>query len=306
MRAFVTGADGFIGRTLAARLAADGADVAGVDVADGDIAAPGPWQERAEGADVAVHTAAFVSMRDEPELAWRANVQGTRNALDAAIAGGASRFVHLSSIVTFGFHFPLGVTERHPVRHTGVPYMDTKIASEQVVLAAHAAGEIECTVVRPGDVYGPGSRPWTILPVQEIKAGRLVLPAGGRGMHSPVYVDDLVEGIVHAASSPAAAGQVLTLTGAEPIEIGAFFEHYGRLLGKRVRTAPTPVVLALAAAASRLSRGTEVTPAAVRYLTRTGTYSIEKARSLIGYEPAVTLDEGMRRTAAWLRAEGLV
>jgi nucleoside-diphosphate-sugar epimerase len=306
VRVFITGADGFIGGALAERLRADGHEVAGVDLADGDIAVPGPWQRRARGCDLAVHTAAFVSLRDEPEAAWRANVLGTRHALDAAVTGGAKRFVHLSSIVVFGNRFPDGVSERHPVHPNGVPYVDTKIASEQVVLAAHAAGEIECAVVRPGDVYGPRSRPWAVLPVEEMKANRLVLPARGRGIHSPVYVDDVVEGIRLAATSPAAAGQIFTITGAEAVQTRDFFEHYARLLGKSVRTAPTPVVAALAAVAGRLSRGSEVTPAAVRYMTRTGGYSIEKARTLLGYEPAVELEEGMRRTADWLRAEGLV
>ena len=71
------------------------------------------------------------------------------------------------------------MTEDHPIRPNGVPYVDTKVASEQVVLQAHAAGELACTVVRPGDVYGPGSRPWTFWPVEELARGRLLLPAMG-------------------------------------------------------------------------------------------------------------------------------
>ena len=151
--------------------------------------------------------------------------------LDAAVAGGAQRFVHLSSIVVFGFDFEGEVDERTPVRPNGVHYVDTKIASEQVVLAAHADGQVPCTIVRPGDVYGPGSRPWTIEPVRLLKAGQLVLPAGGRGMHSPVYVDDLVEGVVRAAAVPEAAGRIFTVTGAEPVTIGDFVAHYCRMLG---------------------------------------------------------------------------
>jgi nucleoside-diphosphate-sugar epimerase len=57
---------------------------------------------------------------------------------------------------------------------------------------------------------------------------------------------------------------------------------------------------------SLVARESEVTPAAALYLARTGTYSIDKARSLLGYEPAVGLDEGMERCEAWLRAEGLL
>ena len=78
----------------------------------------------------------------------------------------------------------------------------------------------------------------------------------------------------------------------------------------RVRTAPTRVLLALtgvqAAAERALSRPSEINPSAVRYLTRTGSYSIEKARRTLGYEPKVALEEGMRRSEAWLREQGLL
>ena len=70
--------------------------------------------------------------------------------------------------------------------------------------------------------------------------------------------------------------------------------------------APTAAVRALVWAMSAVSRDSEVTPAVVDYLTRRGTYSIERARSLLGFEPAVNLDEGMERTEEWLRAEGLL
>ena len=276
-------------------------------VVAGDVAGPGAWQEHAAGCDLVVHTAARVSFGSGLEQYWKPNVAGTRHALDAAVAGGAERFVHLSSVVTFGFDFPGGVDERRPVRLNGVPYVDTKVASEQVVLQAHAEGELACTVVRPGDVYGPGSRPWTVIPVEEIRARRLVLPAMGRGIFSPVYVDNLVDGIVLAASRPEGAGRVFTLTDGVGIESREFFRHYARMLGRRaVPVAPTAVVRALARAVALVRPGSEVTPAAVDYIARRGTYSIERARSLLGFEPAVGLDEGMERTEAWLRAEGLL
>jgi nucleoside-diphosphate-sugar epimerase len=312
---FITGALGFIGRRLAERYRAAGADVVGVDqrahaelgVVAGALSRPGSWQEAASDAELIIHTAALVGMGGDADAFWRANVLGTRNAIDAAARGGAGRFVHFSSIVAFGFDFQGSVDERHPVRPNGVPYVDTKVASEQVVLQAHAEGEIACTVVRPGDVYGPGSHFWTVTPVRELAARRSVLPAMGRGLLSPVYVDDLLDGVMLAGSRPEAEGQVFTLTGERSVETREFFGRYARMLGRRrVPRAPTPVVASLAAVLTRLSPDTEVTPAAVRYLARKGTYSIEKARSMLGYEPAVGLDEGMRRTELWLRSEGLV
>jgi nucleoside-diphosphate-sugar epimerase len=318
--AFITGASGFIGRALAERLREDGVTVGGVDieadpdrgVAGGDVSEPGPWQQAAKGANVVIHTAALVSNAGDHERAWRMNVAGTRRAVDAAVEAGAKRFVHFSSVRAFSDRdFPDGVDENWPVRPDGHTYVDTKIASEQVVLQAHAAGEIECTVIRPGDVYGPGSRPWVILPLEAIKANRFALPARGEGIFSPAYVDNLIDGVLLAATKKEGAGEVFTITDGVGISCAEFFGHYFRMLGtgepRTLPTAPALGVAALNLAAHKIAgKETEVRPAAIRYLTRTGTYSIAKARELLGYEPRVDLAEGMRRTEAWLRDEGLL
>jgi nucleoside-diphosphate-sugar epimerase len=316
---FVTGALGFIGGALAARLRAGGMQVRGMDVrADpamgvvaGDISRAGDWQQHARGCETVIHTAAIVSLRSGLDDFHRVNVQGTRHALEAALAGGASRFVQLSSVTVFGNDFPDGVTEEHPVRLLGVPYVDTKIAGEQVVLQEHAGGRLAVTVVRPGDVYGPGSRPWILTPLQELRRGRLLLPAGGHGVHSPIYIDDLIDGILAAIRTRAAEGEVITLAGGQGVSTGDYFGRIGAMIGRpRVRSAPDRALLALTgiqAAVDRL-RGApgEVNPNALRYLTRRGTYSIAKARALLGFEPRVSLDEGMDRSERWLRAEGLL
>lgn len=319
MRVFLTGAGGFIGQALAEGFRRQGAEVQGVDLAGdpaagtvaGDVAMPGDWQRHAAGCDLLVHTAAIVSLRSGLEDFHRVNVLGTRHALDAARDGGVPRFISLSSVTVFGNDFPDGVEESHPVRLLGVPYVDTKIAGEQVVLQAHAAGETQATIVRPGDVYGPGSRPWILTPLQELRRGRLVLPAGGRGVHSPIYVSDLVEGILAAASQPHGIGQVITLSGGVGVSTGEYFGRIAAMLGRDgVRTAPTPLLLALtkavATAEGLLGNPGEVNPNAIRYLTRRGTYSIEKARRLLGFQPQVDLETGMRACEEWLRERGLL
>ena len=316
---FITGASGFIGAALAEHYRARGATVRGVDraadprlgVVAGDVSIEGDWTRAMQGAELVVHTAAIVSLSGDPRRFWEVNVLGTRRVLDAAARAGVRRVVHLSSVTAFGFDFPDGADERWPVRPNGVPYVDTKVASEQVVLQAHASGEVACTVIRPGDVYGPRSRPWTVLPVELIRAGRMVLPAGGRGIFSAVYIDNLVNGIALAASSPGGAGQVFTITDGVGVTTSEFFGRYAALLGKGpLRSLPTAVAVPLAAAAGRLDRlfgkSTEVNRATAMYLARRGTYSIEKARGLLGYEPRVGLDEGFERTARWLLEQGLL
>jgi nucleoside-diphosphate-sugar epimerase len=243
-RVFISGASGFVGRALAARYRQLGSEVRGVDkVADlkqeviaGDTAQPGDWQEHAQDCDLFIHAAAIVSFTHDPRNIWEINVLGTRHALDAAIRGGAQRFLHISSVVAYSFDFPSDVTENYPVRCNGVPYVDSKVMGEQVVLQAHAAGEIDSTIIRPGDVYGPRSRPWTTRPVRLIKAGSLVLPLQGKGIFTPVYIENLVDGIILAAGSREAAGHVLNLTDGRGIENSTFFDYYARLLGKEIPT----------------------------------------------------------------------
>lgn len=314
MKAFVTGASGFIARRLIEALRAQGHEVCGVDlradtaadVVAGDVSQPGPWQDHAAGCDLVVHTAAIVSNAEGMDAQWRANTVGTRNAIDAAHRAGASRFVLLSSVRAFSdLGFPDGVTEAHPVRPDGNPYVDTKIACEQVALQAHAAGEVEVTIVRPGDVYGPGSRPWTVIPIEKIRTNQFLLPAKGKGIFSPVYIDDLVDGLILASTHPDAAGEIFTISGGAGVTCEEFFGHYSRMLGKRPPVVvPTPVALGIAGAGAALARlarkKTEVNPISVRYFTRTGTYSIDKARRVLGYEPKVDLAEGMARIERWL------
>jgi nucleoside-diphosphate-sugar epimerase len=319
-RVMITGAAGFIGRALTERLRADGAVVVGLDmqtdkgagIVAGDITEPGGWQAAAEGCDTVIHTAAAVTNTASQDFGWRVNVLGTKHVIDAAARAGAKRFVHFSSVRAFSdTDFTDGVTEDDPVRPSDSVYVNTKIASEQVALQAHAEGRVETTVIRPGDVYGPGSRPWTVLIVEAIRKNQFVLPAMGKGIFSPAYVDNLVDGVVLAASKPEGAGQVFTISDGVGVSNREFFGHYFRMLGRKgPRVLPTPAALALVsvpeAAAAVSGTPTEISRESMRYFTRTGTYSIDKARRLLGYEPAVDLTEGMRRTESWLRSQGLL
>ena len=304
MRFFLTGGGGYIARALAERLRADGHETCGVDlradsafdVVPGDVTRAGSWQERARQCDVVVHTAAVVSLRSDWAGFWEANVLAVRNALEAA----SGRFVHFSSVTVFGMSYPDGADERWPVRPEGIPYIDTKIAAEQVVLAER---DLEWTIVRPGDVYGPGSRAWTVEPMNLIRSGQMFLPRGGQIV--PVYVDNLVDGVVAAATSPEGAREIFTLTDGPAVDVSDFMGRYAAMLGvKPPRELPPRVGRAIVAtlepAMRRLRPNNEMCRAAFDYVSRRGAYSTEKARGVLGWEPRVDLDEGMRRIAASL------
>jgi nucleoside-diphosphate-sugar epimerase len=320
-RVFVTGASGFIGRALLARYRSLGAEVRGVDVrADpawnvvaGDVGESGAWQEHAAGCELVVNAAAVVSNVAAPALYRRISVGGARRAIDAAVAGGATRFLHVSSCGAYGWHRPPDADEKTPITVlSGNAYQDAKAASEHPVLAAHAAGEIACTIVRPSDVYGPGSRPWVLIPLEMIRKGLFFLPAHGRGVFAPVYVDDLVDGILLAAGLAGGAGHIFNLLGTAPVAAADFFAHHMRWAGKAgpPRSFSTPIAMRLADAASVVSRlagrPTEASRQTMLMLSKTHAPSMEKARRVLGYAPQVDLDEGMRRTEVWLREQGLI
>jgi nucleoside-diphosphate-sugar epimerase len=319
-RVLITGASGFLGAALASRLRADGDEVVGIDraadsdrgVVPGDTTAPEAWSSLLAECDAVIHTAAVVSNAVDLNEQWRVNVLGTQRVFAAARVAGVARVVHLSSVRAFSdIGFPDSVTEEHPVRPDGSPYVDTKIASEHVALSAHAGSQVQAVVIRPGDVYGPGSVPWILKPIDAIRSGQFLLPAMGRGIHSPVYVDDLVEGVLLALRSSSAAGQIFTITGPRGVSSREYFAHLYRMLGRRgpvcIPTAPAVAIAHVADAINR-ARGqrSDVNAISMRYLARTGTYSIDKAQRILGYAPAVDLEEGMRSTEEWLRAEGLL
>lgn len=316
-RVFITGADGFIGRALADRLGELGAQVSGVDlranptrgILAGSTTDPDQWAEALQGIDTVIHTAAIVSNAASLDDAWEVNVLGTRRVLTAAAAAGVRRFVHVSSIAAFSFDYPDGVDETYPVRVCGHSYPDTRVNSEAVVMTAHAAGEIDATIVRPGDVYGPGSV-WVREPLKMIRARQMILPARGHGTFTPVYIDNLVDGILLTLTTEAASGQVFTLTDGYGVECREYFGRLATMAGGSVLCLPTSVALPIARAAGGLLRGlgqsSELADASVLMLSRTGQYSIEKARTVLSFEPRVTFDEGMAVVEAWARKEGLV
>ncbi|MBK6647929.1 MAG: NAD-dependent epimerase/dehydratase family protein [Anaerolineales bacterium] len=316
---FITGALGFVGKALAAQYRALGAETCGLDVrADsaanvvaGDVSRPDEWQSALAGCDLVIHTAAIVTNNVSREEAWRVNVLGTRRVLDAAIQAGAKRFVHISSLAAMRFNIEDQADESAPVMPTGNPYVDTKIASEHVVLSAHAKGEMNCTIIRPADIYGPGSRPWTIIPVQMIQKGLFLLPAHGKGVFRAVYIDDLVNGIMLAAERGEGKGQIFILGGEKAVTCEAFFGHYYRMLGKgspRVMSTASAVAIAEIGRMifKLLGKPTELGRGAMEMLSKKNTVSNEKAHRLLGWHPQVDLEEGMRRTEVWLREQKII
>lgn len=306
----VTGA-GFVGTALCRRLVAEGHRVIGVDIDPGAVARvteTGAQFRRADttdrgslrgalaGAELVVHTAALLREFGDMADYVRVNVGGTENVCVAARDAGVERVVHLSSVAAWGYDFKSDITEDEPLAsHSKNPYIATKAASEMV------ARRYGATIVKPGDVYGPESTQWAMRPFELIRRGRVALPMRGRGLITLVYIDDLVDCIYRALTMPEGEGGVFTAWDGHAVTAKEFFDHYARMLGKRgVPTAPAALLRPL----MRVTPG--VHPDSLIFLQRRAVYPNERARRLLGWEPKVTLDEGMRRTEQWFREVGLL
>lgn len=311
---------GFIGLRLAERSIERGWQVRGLDlsaqaaaraeragawVQTGDVNDQAAARRLCGGADFIVHTAAIVGEGGDFALYRKVNVEGTRNIARAAQAAGVRRFVHLSSVMVYGFDYPDGVAEDGPLRGENNPYCQTKIESEDALREVWPKG---ATVIRPGDVYGPASIPWVVRPLQAIQRGVFMIPDGGRGILNHVYVDNLIDGIFAAIDRE--ADGAFNVSDGVRTTFADYFGRLARLVGKRVRTLPAPLLRVLIRVVGTVERMTGRNPTAlpesIAFVNRKGLYSIEKARTQLGYVPQVDLDEGFSRVETWLRSEKLI
>jgi nucleoside-diphosphate-sugar epimerase len=317
-KVLITGANGFIGGTLMRYYQNNNQDVVGVDlvgngsdVIEGDIAQPDTISHLLQECDVIIHTAALVSNAMQDSDMWRVNVLATRNLIVAAKAYKVRRFVQISSIVAYGNSAEGELDESHPVHADGGSYVLTKLASEHVVLGAQANNEIEVVILRPGDAYGPGSRPWIIAPLEAIAKNQFMLPAKGEGFFRPIYIDDLVRGIAMASSNPDAAGEIFNLSCEGYMSTKEYFTPHYQWLGKKEpKVVSTKLALRISAIASKVANLmgnlNEASPSTVVQLSTKSWFSIKKAERILGWRPEVSFEDGMTASHKWAKESGLL
>ncbi|MDG2117186.1 MAG: NAD(P)-dependent oxidoreductase [Porticoccaceae bacterium] len=317
-KVLITGANGFIGNRLMQHYKSQGIAVIGVDLTgnqedifQGDIGQPESISHLLADCEVVIHTAALVSNAIADADMWRVNVLATHNLVEAAKKNNVKRFVQISSIVAYGNSATGELDENHPVHADGGSYVLTKLASEHAVLAATVNSTMELVIIRPGDVYGPGSRPWVVLPLEAINNGQFMLPAKGEGFFRPIYIDDLIRGIALATASKKATGEIINLSCDGYITTAEFFSYHYRWLNKRgPLKVSTGLALFAATAASKIAAVTggvnEASAATVKQLSTNSWFSITKAERILGWKPEVPLDTGMQACQEWAQAQGLI
>ena len=242
---------------------------------------------------------------------WRVNVLATRNLIQAAKEHKVRRFVQISSIVAYGNSAEGELDETHPVHADGGSYVLTKLASEHVVLSEQANDDIEVVIIRPGDAYGPGSRPWIIAPLEAIAKNQFMLPEKGEGFFRPIYIDDLVRGIAMASRHPDADGEIFNLSCEGYMFTKDYFTPHFQWLGKkRPMVVSTNLALKISAIASKLAdlmgNLNEASPSTVKQLSTKSWFSIKKAERVLGWRPEISFEEGMKVTHEWAQKEGLL
>ena len=330
MKVLVTGATGFTGGHLAAMLADRGDEVRalvrprsrarfeasplpakGVVAIEGDLTDAGAMTRAAAGVEVVYHIAATYREAGQPDAAYRAiNVEGTKNVLEAAQAGGARRVVHCSTGGVHGHIAKPPANEDAPF-NPGDVYQETKLEAEQ---AARSFGErtgFDVVVIRPIGIYGPGDTRFLKM-FRGLARGKFPMIGDGKPFYHLTYIDDLVEGFRLAGTVPAAKGRTYILAGPRFTTL----EELVRLVAKELKVEPPkmhwPVWpfwtagLLCEMVCVPLRIEPPIFRRRVDFYTKSRAFDTTRARTELGFTPRVDLEEGIKRTADWYRKEGLL
>ncbi|MGH7718279.1 MAG: NAD-dependent epimerase/dehydratase family protein, partial [Gemmatimonadaceae bacterium] len=259
------------------------------------------------GGDVYHLAAAYRTEHADLKEFRRVNVDATRNLLEAAKRSGVRRFVHCSTVGVQGQIDDPPATEEYRTE-PGDHYQATKLEGE-LLAREYGAGGLPVTVVRPVGIYGPGDRRFLKL-FRGIDRGQFVMIGSGKTLYHMTYIDDLIDGILLAASKAEGNGEVFTIGGPRYTTLWELVDLIADVLGKvhQRRRVPLAPVLAAAVVCERVCRvigvNPPIYPRRVEFFSKDRAFDISKARAALGYAPRVDLPQGLAATAAWYRQRG--
>ena len=262
----VTGATGFIGRHLLARLLSTGRRIrilvrrkpprellenAQIEIVIGDLGDQSAVDRAVEGTEIVYHLGA--TMQGDADAFHRGTVTGTRNVIESVLKHRVPKLVYVSSLSVLhatAKGSKKGVSEDWPLEPAPVRrgnYTQTKLKAEQLVTEAVRDRGLPAVILRPGMVFGPGA-PLLTPAVARRKKNRLLVLGSGKVPLPLVYVEDLVDGIIQAVERPVFDGSVFHLVDSFRLTQNELIDHYVRASGDnlKVRHLPYPIVWALA------------------------------------------------------------
>jgi nucleoside-diphosphate-sugar epimerase len=310
MRWSISGGAGFLGLHLARRLLADGHDVRtldvvplddlelerGVDELRGDVRDADAVRRLCTGADVVVHAAAALPIQASRDAIRSVNVAGTENVLLAARDAGAQRVVFISSTAVYG------VPEKHPIDEddqlVGVGwYGESKIDAEGLCRVA----AVDTTIIRPKTFIGPERLGVFEILFDWIREGRRIYILGkGHNRYQLLAVEDLVDAIVRAAETSAAAGETFNVGATEfgtvRSDLQALIDH----AGSSSRLRPLPVKPAeLTLRALELLRVSPLAEWHYKTAHRDSFVDVSKAQRLLDWHPRLSNERALIETYDW-------
>jgi dTDP-glucose 4,6-dehydratase len=309
-RVLVTGAGGFIGSHLAERLVQLGAKTRALvhyradgsrgwleqsplkdelEVTAGDIRDRDSVLQVMKGVDVVFHLAALIAIPhsyDVPESFMETNVRGTLNVLQAARQCRVERLVHTSTSEVYGTAQYVPIDESHSLQGQS-PYAATKIGADKMAEAFWLSFGLPVATVRPFNTFGPRQSARAIVPtiVTQCLTSDVVRLGHLHPTRDMNYVADIVEGFVLAASSSDAVGRTINLGSGREIQIEALARMIAQLIGRDI-------------AVERQEERVRPEPSEVDRLLADN----RVARDVLGWRPAVSLEDGLQMTIEWFRA----
>ena len=309
----ITGATGFVGRTLCAELLARGYEVraavrtaanspenAAVSVV-GEIDGETRWAEALHGIDVVVHLAARVHVMhenaDDPLAEFRrVNAEGTEHLARSAAANGVRRMVYVSSIKVNGEETTDGhIYSEKDIPAPQDPYGRSKWEAEQLLQRVARETGMEIVIVRPPLVYGTGVKGNFAQMMRAIARGLPLPLATVRNKRDLVYAGNLVDALIVCATHPAAAGNTYLISDGEPVSTPELLGRLAQALGVSVHLFHFPPAL-LKLAGKLVGRSAQIE----RLL---GSLQVDsgKIRRELNWIPPYSLQQGLQATAVWYR-----
>lgn len=330
-KVLVTGASGLLGRSVAQRLVDQGyqvtvlqrgaAGLAGVREVRGSLSDPAAIARAVEGCDAVIHMAAKVSVSGRHEDFVEVNVHGTQRLLDAAVAAGATDFLHVSSPSVAHSGASLigaGAGPADP-QHAVGSYAKTK-AEAELLAQARGAADLNVLILRPHLVWGPGDGQLTARIIDRARSGRMPILGSGAALVDTLYIDNAVDAFVAGLRRlPQIAGQRLVLTNGEPRPIGELITGIAAAGGApapRLRLAPGlakglgAVVERVWALSEKISGPHADEPPMTKFLAEqlsTAHWFDQRAtQHALDWSPRVSMDQGLALLREHIRTTGHV